>query len=199
MWDFFRRNAVLTLVLVGLPSLGFAWLPLVELKFEPGTTTLPGNTGWTGGTATLYATTPAYVTSGSAISGGGAAASRDISETYNRGGIKANVTPTLMVGNEPSNHRARGFYAPFNGLVDQVRICGSTSNSSGVLTLDQIQSLQGALALTNVPGVIYDQWKNISGYTLSALTSDPRFLNNKPSLTKLQSGYQRLRPKRESN
>ena len=121
-------------------------------------------------------------------------ASLDNPETYNRGAVKNNVAPTLTVGNVPSNHRTQGFYAPFHGLIDQVRIYGSTSNNSGVLTLDQIQSLQGALALTNVPGVIYDQWNNIGGNALSALTSDPRFLNNKPSLTKVQSAFEGFDP-----
>lgn len=109
--------------------------------------------------------------------------------TLNKGTTADTIAPTLTIGNGASDLRSSPFYSNFHGLIDQVRIYGSTSDNSGVLSPDQIQSLQQAVSLTNVPGVVYDQWNNISGNSISSLTSDPRFPSS-PSLTKLQTNFE---------
>jgi hypothetical protein len=116
-------------------------------------------------------------------------ATLDKSVTLNQGTVSGSVAASLTVGNVPSNLRAAPFTSVFRGLIDQVRVYGSASNNSGVLTLDQIQSLQQATPLVNVPGVIYDQWNGIAGNTLPALIADSRYPSS-PSLTKLQSSFE---------
>lgn len=104
-------------------------------------------------------------------------------------GVTAANTDTLAIGNVGRKLRSTSFCASFRGLIDQVRIYGSTSNTSGVLNLDQIQSLQQATPLVNVSGVLYEQWNNVSGTSLSDLRNDSRFPYN-PSNTKLQTTFE---------
>lgn len=116
-------------------------------------------------------------------------AALDLTITHNKGTTSATIAPSVTIGNVPSDMRSAPFTSVFRGLIDQIRVYGSTSNNTGVLTLDQIQSLQQAVPMTNVAGVVYDQWNNISGTAVSNLTSDARFPST-PSVTKLQANFE---------
>ncbi len=119
-------------------------------------------------------------------------ASLDVTRTYNKGTTSANIGPQLAIGHlttavDPditpaTSMRDSHQSCIFRGLIDQIRVYGSQTGNSGVLSLADIITIQNINSTTSNSGILYEQWDNISGSLVTALTSSPNFPAN-PSAT----------------
>ena len=80
---------------------------------------------------------------------GGSRAAKLVSTVdYDRGPVGKKVAPCLTIGNVVNLERRMFRDRSFSGLIDEIKIFGSTANGSGALTLAQIKEAQD-LPVTN--------------------------------------------------
>ncbi len=70
-------------------------------------------------------------------------AALDVSKDYNRGNAGSNIGPSFTVGHFNTATRSGATDRMFRGLIDQIRVYGSKTDSTGALSLLQIVSVQG--------------------------------------------------------
>lgn len=113
----------------------------------------------------------------------------DRTVTYNKGLTGVNIAPSVTLGNHSTASRSASNHAAFRGLMDEIRIYGSKTNGAGALSHSMIQTLQGAAPLAGQPGLLYERWNNITGTTISSLTSNSRFPNT-PDQTLVRTTFE---------
>lgn len=114
-------------------------------------------------------------------------ASLDVSRNYSKGNVGATIAGSLTIGHHDTDNRPYGTDQMFRGLVDNIRIHGSTVDGSGSLSLAQIREMQNATILSG-PGALYEEWAGVSGNTIASLTGSSNFPAN-PSATRVRSSF----------
>jgi hypothetical protein len=111
----------------------------------------------------------------------------DCIRDYARGSVGANISPTVAIGHHDGENRPYGTDQMFRGLIDQIRVYGSTADGSGALTASEIAQIQNASPLTG-QGVLYEEWTGVGGASIEDLVSSPNFPSN-PSATLVRPSF----------
>jgi hypothetical protein len=117
------------------------------------------------------------------------AAELDISRYYPAGAVGPNAGNTLTIGNMNYDNRYDGTNQTFRGLIDQIRLYGSTTDGSGALTAADIKTIQSPIFVPQ-NGILYEEFTNIGGGTaISQLTKHPSYPNN-PTKTEFRTTFE---------
>jgi len=117
----------------------------------------------------------------------GSVADWDCVRTYARGSVGATPGARLAIGNMNSDNRYSGTNQMVRGLLDQVRLYGSTADGSGALTAADLATVQNASPIAG-QGVLYEEWTGITGTSIEDLVTAPDYPSN-PSATLVRPSF----------
>lgn len=103
-------------------------------------------------------------------------ASLDATCAYARGNVGTNIGPTFTVGNHTTANR--GSAQMYRGLLDDIRVYGSTADGSGALSSSDIIFIQNNPTESGHGGLRYEEWDNIGGTAVQDLVTNSNFPDN---------------------
>jgi len=126
----------------------------------------------------------------------GTVADWDCVRTYARGTVGATPGNSLAIGNMNGDSRYSGSDQMVRGLVDQIRVFGSTTDGSGALTAADIATIQNASPFAG-QGVLYEEWTGLTGTSIEDLVTGPNYPSN-PSATLIRTSFEGFQNRADS-